>query len=102
MLFGFLILRTSLAILELSQRNSNHDLRRIWIKISSFEFRWESTKMASGVRQIKNPKSIMVKPNYKYIIKMIGPETSSASRMLKSYPDTIKLRVSPRIRLVWR
>ena len=75
--FGFLIWGTSLAILVLSQRNSNHDLRRIWIKISSFEFRWESTKMVSGVRKIKNPKSIMVKTNYKNITNMIGPKTSS-------------------------
>ena len=58
--------------------------------------------MASGVRQIKNPKSIIVKSNYKNIIQMIGPETSSTSRMLKSYPHTIKLRVSSRICVVWR
>ena len=84
-LFEFLIWGTSLTILVLSLRNSNHDLRRIWVKISSFEFRWESTKSASEVRHVKNPKNIIVKPKYKNKIKMIGSERSSEARMLKSY-----------------
>ena len=95
-LLRFLIWGTSLAILVLSQRNSNHDLRRIWVKISSFEFRWESTKTMKEVRHIKNPKSIMVKPNYKNIIKIIGQETSSDARMLKSYRIVSSHHTNPR------
>ena len=82
--FGFLIWRTPLVILVLSQRNSNDEILIQIRRKSWFEFRWESTKMASEVRQIKNPKSIMVKPNYKNIMKIIGPETSSGEQMLKS------------------
>ena len=82
-LLGFLIWRTPLAILVLSQRNSNDEILIQIRRKSWFEFRWESTKMATEIRQIKNPKSIMVKPNYKNITNMIGSETSSGEQMLK-------------------
>ena len=39
--------------------------------------------MASEVPQIKNPKTIMVKPNYAKIIKMIGPITTSGEQIVK-------------------
>ena len=84
MLFGFLIWRTSFIVLVLSQRNSNDEILTQIRRKSWFEFRWESTKMASEVPQIKNPKSIMVKPNYAKIIKMIGPVTRSGEQILKS------------------
>ena len=41
--------------------------------------------MVTEVRDIKNPKTIMVKPIYAKKMKMIGPETNSGAEMLKSY-----------------